>query len=85
MLLFTPYWGYLLNTGRKGREVERQRKREAGGQDLLINTNHVSSGSVPRSPVSEVCGVFSDRDLASDAGKQPRAMAYVVWGLFGLS
>lgn len=70
--------------GKEG-EVERKRKREVGGQDLLMNTNLVSPSLIPLSPVFEVCGIFSDRDLASSTGKQPRAMAYVVWGLFRLS
>ena len=70
--------------GKKG-EVERKREREVGGEDLLMNTHQVSPSSIPLSPVSEVCGVFSDKDLASTTGKQPRAMTYVVWGLFGLS
>lgn len=80
MFLFTPPGvACSIQEGSKEGEVERKRKREVGGQDLLMNTNQGSPSSIPLSPVSKVYGVCSDRDLASSAGKQPRAMAYVVY------
>lgn len=70
--------------GKKG-EVERKREGEPGGRDLLTNSNHISSRLIPLSPVSDVCTVFINGDLALNTGKQPRAMAYAIWGFFGLS